>query len=113
MEARLPAQTPTVEEKVDRLYEQIGSLSRRVADLERRLAAPVPERSTSASTARPGTVTPTAVPPRPGKPPGTLAAGEPDSLSDEVIRWASRASLFPRLATPAIATDTMLEPRYR
>ena len=99
MEARLPAQTPTVEEKVDRLYEQIGSLSRRVADLEERLAASPRGRSAAASAARPGTITPTAVPPRPGKPPGTLAAGEPDSISDEVIRWASRASLFPRLAT--------------
>src|SRR5665811_2235615 len=34
-----------------------------------------------------------------GSPPGKSPAGEPDSLSDEVIHWASRASLFPRLAT--------------
>lgn len=93
------SQNPTIEEKVDRLDEQIESLSRRVADLEGRLAASAPGRSAAASTARPGTIIPTALPPRRGKPPGTPAAGEPDSLSDEVIRWASRASLFPRLAT--------------
>src|SRR5512145_1626630 len=92
-------QNPTIEEKVDRLYEQIGSLSRRVADLEGRLAASAPGRSAAASTARPGTIIPTALPPRPGKSPGSPAAGQADSLSDEVIRWASRASLFPRLAT--------------
>ena len=93
------SQNPTIEEKVDRLYEQIGSLSRRVADLEGRLAASAPGRSAAASTARPGTILPTALPPRPGKSPGPPAAGQADSLSDEVIRWASRASLFPRLAT--------------
>jgi len=93
------SQNPTIEEKVDRLYEQIGSLSRRVADLEGRLAASAPGRSAAASTARPGTILPAALPPRPGKAPGPPAAGEADSLSDEVIRWASRASLFPRLAT--------------
>ncbi|MCL5884633.1 MAG: DUF2339 domain-containing protein, partial [Deltaproteobacteria bacterium] len=93
------SQTPTIEEKVDRLYEHIESLGRRVADLEGRLAASPPGRSAAASTARPGTIIPTALPPRRGKPPGTPAPGEPDSLSDEVIRWASRASLFPRLAT--------------
>src|SRR3972149_12092755 len=93
------SQHPTIEEKVDRLHEHTEALGRRVADLEGRLAAPPPGRSAAASTARPGKVTPTTLSPRQGKPPGTPAAGESDSLSDEVIRWASRASLFPRLAT--------------
>ena len=82
------SETLTIEEQVGRLYEQIESLSRRVADLEGRLNAHSP-----------GTITPTALSPRPGKPPGMHAAGEPDSLSEEAIRWASRASLFPRMAT--------------
>ena len=34
-----------------------------------------------------------------GKPPDKPAAGEPDSFSEDMIQWASRASLFPRLAT--------------
>ncbi|MGE5284391.1 MAG: hypothetical protein ACM3OG_05415 [Actinomycetota bacterium] len=89
----------TVEEKIDRLSEQIEGLNRRVADLEGRLAATAPGRSAAGSVARPGTVLPQAVSAPPGKPPGKPAAGEPDSLSDEVIHWASRASLFPRLAT--------------
>src|SRR5512141_1283473 len=88
----------TVEEKVDRLYEHIESLSRRVADLEgRRTASSASVRSTDASTARLETILPPSLPPRPRKP-VDAAAGEPDSLSDEVIHWASRASLFPRLA---------------
>ena len=99
----MPAQTPTAEEKLDRLYEHVESLSRRVADIEGRLAASPPAsppaRSTASSTARPGTVRPDALSPRPGKPTATPAAEEPDSLSDEVIRWAGKASLFPRLAT--------------
>jgi hypothetical protein len=89
----------TIEEKVDRLYEHIESLSRRVADLEGRPAASAPGRSADASTAGPGTIIPAALPPRQGNPPGKQPAGEPDSLSDEVIRWAGRASLFPRVAT--------------
>ncbi|MBP1601020.1 MAG: hypothetical protein H6Q06_1171, partial [Acidobacteria bacterium] len=89
----------TIEEKVDRLYEQIEGLNRRVADLEGRRTASAQDRSAAVSAARPGAILPPAVPARPGKPPGTPAAGEPDSLSDEVIHWASRASLFPRLAT--------------
>jgi hypothetical protein len=93
------SQHPTIEEKVDRLHEQIGSLSRRVADLEGRLAASAPGRSAAASTVRPGTIIAPELPPRPGKPPGKPAAAEHDSLSEDVIRWASRASLFPRLAT--------------
>lgn len=88
----------TIEEKVDRLYGHIESLSRRVADLEERLAASAQGRSAAVSTARPGTILPPSLPPRPREP-DPPAAGEPDSLSDEVIRWASRASLFPRLAT--------------
>ena len=88
----------TVEEKVDRLYEHIESLNRRVADLEGRRTASTPGRSTDASTARPETVIPPSLPPRQRKPDHAVE-GEPDSLSDEVIRWASRASLFPRLAT--------------
>ena len=89
----------TIEEKVDRLYEQIEGLNRRVADLEGRRTASAQDRSAAVSAARPGAILPPAVPTRSGKPPGTPAAGEPDSLSDEVIHWASRASLFPRLAT--------------
>ncbi|MHB1024191.1 MAG: DUF2339 domain-containing protein [Desulfobacteria bacterium] len=89
----------TIEEKVDLLNEHIESLGRRVADLEGRLAASARDRSATASTVRPETILPPAVPKLPGKPPGKPVAGEPDSLSDEVIHWASRASLFPRLAT--------------
>jgi len=94
----MPSQNLTIEEKVDRLYEQIESLNRRIAELEGRTAGSAPGRSAAASTARPGMKIPPALPLRPGKP-DNAAAGEPDSLSDEVIRWASRASLFPRLAT--------------
>ncbi|HEX2694912.1 MAG TPA: hypothetical protein VHP61_04110, partial [Acidobacteriota bacterium] len=90
----------TVEEKVDRLYEQIESLNRRVAELEGRPIASAQSRSAAPSTVvRPEAIISPALPPRPGKPPDKTFAGEPDSLSDEVIRWASRASLFPRLAT--------------
>jgi Predicted membrane protein (DUF2339) len=89
----------TVEEKVDRLNEQIEGLHRRVADLEGRLATAIPGRSAAPSEPRRGTILPPAGPGRPGKPSVTPAAGEPDSLSDEVIHWAGRASLFPRLAT--------------
>ena len=92
-------QKPTIEEKVDRLNEQIESLHRRVAELEGRRTASAHERSAAVSGARPGAVLPPAVSAPPGKAPGTSAAGEPGSLSDEVIHWASRASLFPRLAT--------------
>ena len=92
-------QTLTIEEKVDRLNGQIEGLNRRVADLEGRLATATPGQSVAASAARQETIVPPVVPPRPGKPPGKSPAGEPDSLSDEVIHWASRASLFPRLAT--------------
>ncbi len=80
----------TVEEKIDRLRESVESLSRRVAALEGRLGAPAPAAALPAE--RP------AVPP-PGGKPAVEPAGEPDSLSEEAIRWASRASLFPRLAT--------------
>jgi hypothetical protein len=89
----------TIEEKVDRLNEQIENLHRRVAELEGRRTASAHEQSAAVSGARPGAILPPAVSAPPGKPPGTPAAGEPDSLSDEVIHWASRASLFPRLAT--------------
>jgi len=85
----------TIEEKVDRLYEQIESLGRRVAELEGRRTASAQDRTAVDPAARPGAILPPAVPARPGKPPGTPAAGEPDSLSDDVIHWASRASLFP------------------
>ncbi len=84
----------TIDEKVDRLHEQIESLGRRVADLEGRLAASSRDRSAAASTAPPGTIIPPSLPSRPEKP-DTPAAGEPDSLSDVVIRWTSQASLFP------------------
>ncbi len=89
----------TVEEKLDRLNEQIEGLNRRVAELEGRLVTATLGASAAAPVSRPGTILPPAVPPRPGKPPAKPAAVEPDSLSDEAIRWASRASLFPRMAT--------------
>jgi len=88
----------TVEEKVDRLYEHIESLNRRVAELEGRQAGSAPRPSAAASTVPPEIISPS-LPPRPVKPTEKTSTGEPDSLSDEVIRWASRASLFPRLAT--------------
>ena len=94
------SQNLSIEEKVDRLFEHIESLSRRVAELEgRRAASTTPGRSTDASAARPEMILSPSPPPRPGKPTEKSSAGEPDSLSDEVIHWASRASLFPRLAT--------------
>ena len=93
------SQNLSIEEKIDRLYEHIASLNRRVAELEGRPAASTPRQSAASSTVRPETVISPSLPTRPGKPPETTSAGEPDSLSDEVIRWASRASLFPRLAT--------------
>jgi hypothetical protein len=89
----------TIEEKVDRLYEQIENLARRVADLEGSKAASTAGQPADASAARPRTVVPQAIPPQTGKPPDKPAAGEPDSFSEEMIQWASRASLFPRLAT--------------
>ena len=46
------SQNLTTEEKVDRLYGQIESLSRRVADLEEQLAASARDRSAAASAAR-------------------------------------------------------------
>lgn len=91
------SQHPTIEEKVDLLQEQIGILSRRVAELEGRREALTPDRS-AAATARRGAIVPPVPPPSPGKP-DAPAIGESDSLSDDAIRWASRASLFPRLAT--------------
>lgn len=93
------SQKLTIEEKVDRLYELVENLGRRVADLEGRPAGSARDRSAAASKVRPETILTPAVPPRPGKPPDKPAAGKPDSISDEVIHWAGRASLFPRLAT--------------
>lgn len=97
-------QTLTLEEKVDRLNVQVESLGRRVAELEGRRTASAQERTGAVPAARPGAIPPPPVPARSGKPSSAKApegkpAGEPDSLSDEVIHWASRASLFPRLAT--------------
>jgi hypothetical protein len=89
----------TTEEKVDRLNEQVESLSKRVADLEGRMAVSAPGRSAAPSAVRPEKTGSPAHPPRPKEIPGRSAAGESDSLSDDVIGWASRASLFPRLAT--------------
>jgi hypothetical protein len=89
----------TIEEKVDRLFEQIESLARRVAALEGNKAASTAGRSVDASVARSKTVVPQAPSPRPEKSAGKPAAGEPDSFSEEMIQWASRASFFPRLAT--------------
>lgn len=89
----------TTEEKVDRLHEHIERLTRRVADLEGSMAAATMGRSADAPAARPETIIPPALPPRPGKPPDRPAAGETDSFSEDMIQWASRASLFPRLAT--------------
>jgi hypothetical protein len=59
----------TIEEKVDRLAEQIENLARRVAALEGSKALPVAGPSADAPAASPGTVVPQAIPPRPGKPP--------------------------------------------
>ena len=89
----------TIEEKVDRLFEQIESLARRVADLEGSKAASTAGKPVDASVARSKTVVPQAIPPQTGEPPAKPSAGEPDSFSEEMIQWASRASLFPRLAT--------------
>ncbi len=86
----------TIEEKVDRLTEQVEGLVRRVAELEGRLppasAAPV----SAVSGAPPAANVP---PSAPREAPPATGAGEPDSVSEDLIRWASRASLFPRLAT--------------
>ena len=90
---------PTVRETVDRLGEQIESLSSRVAELERRLGPSTPDRSAVSPASRPETMIPRSPAARPGRPPGEPAGGEPHSVSEAVIRWASRASLFPRLAT--------------
>jgi len=78
----------TVEEKMDGLYRQLELLTRRVADLESRVAAAAPGVSPAA-----------AVTPPPAALPGNAAGEGTESLSDEAIRWAGRASLFPRLAT--------------
>jgi len=89
----------TTEEKVDRLHEHVERLTRRVADLEENLVAATMGRSADASAARPDTIIPPSPPTGRGKPPDKPAAGEPDSFSEGMIQWASRASLFPRLAT--------------
>lgn len=89
----------TTEEKVDRLHEHVERLTRRVADLEKSLAAATMGPSADASAARPDTIIPPALPSDRGKPPDKPAAGEPDSFSEDMIQWAGRASLFPRLAT--------------
>jgi hypothetical protein len=90
---------PTIDEKVDRLSGQIETLNRRVADLEARLATAAPDTAAPASAARPTPILPPSVPPPPGRPSGKPVDTEHDRFSDEVIGWASRASLFPRLAT--------------
>jgi hypothetical protein len=89
----------TTEEKVDRLHEHVERLARRVADLEKSLAAATMGRSADAPAARPDTILPPALPTDRGKPPDKPGAGEPDSFSEDMIQWAGRASLFPRLAT--------------
>ncbi len=89
----------TIEEKVDRLCEQIEALSRRVADLEGRLASAGPAPVPGAPASRPAAIVPAPAPVQPATPPAPRAAGEPDSISEDLLRWASRASLFPRLAT--------------
>ena len=89
----------TIEEKVDRLFEQLESLARRVADLEGSKAASTAGKSVDASVAPSKRDVPQAGPPQTGKPQSLPAAGEPDSFSEEMIQWARRASLFPRLAT--------------
>ncbi len=94
----MSSESPTVEEKVDRLHERIEGLSRRVADLEGRLEAALPPHPAAVPAPRPGPTVAPAPPPGRGKLHGE-PAGEPFSLSEEAIRWASRASLFPRLAT--------------
>ncbi|MGW8285885.1 MAG: hypothetical protein ACWGPR_09205, partial [Candidatus Deferrimicrobiaceae bacterium] len=89
----------TTEEKVDRLHEHVERLTRRVADLEKSLAAATMDRSADAPVARPEKILPPALPTDRGKPPDKPAAGAPDSFSEDMIQWAGRASLFPRLAT--------------
>jgi len=89
----------TIEEKVDRLYRHLESLSRRVADLEGALAGISPEKSAAVSAPPPGMVPPHARPALHVKPPDEPVSVDPEGLSDEMIGWASRASLFPRLAT--------------
>lgn len=79
----------TVEEKLDGLYGQLDLLARRVAHLERCLAAAAPASAGDGSVVRTSTAVPRGAP----------AAEGAESLSDEAIRWAGRASLFPRLAT--------------
>jgi len=88
----------TVEAKIDRLCEQIDSLGRRVAELEARLAAAGPGHAPVAPAAHPATIVPPPAPPGVGAQPAK-PGGESDSISEDLIRWASRASLFPRLAT--------------
>ncbi len=88
----------TIDQKVHRLCEQIEQMNLRIADLEQRLTGAVPLGVTAAPAARGGEV-PVQTPPVQHRMPGeTVRAVEEDSLSDEVIGWASRASLFPRLA---------------
>ncbi|MGE5189300.1 MAG: hypothetical protein ACM3NF_04520 [Gemmatimonadota bacterium] len=88
-----------IREKVDRLDEQMEILTRRVAELEGRLGA-VPDGSPDGVAVRERAVAPPrGLPPRPGSRPGGTGADESHNLSESVIRWASRASLFPRLAT--------------
>jgi hypothetical protein len=89
----------TIEEKVDRLHEHVERLTRRVADLEESLAAATMGRSADAAAARPDTILPPAHPTGRRMPPDKPAAGEPESFSEDMIQWAGRASLFPRLAT--------------
>ncbi len=88
----------STDERVDRLVEGLESLSRRVAVLEGRLSAMSAGRSTAESPGRTG------LRPAPGTHPTSEGRHGPgpgeggESLSDEAIRWAGRASLFPRLA---------------
>ncbi len=95
----MPIEQRTIEEKVDRLSGEIERLGRRVSELEERLAEAAPGGSAAPVASRPEAIDPPSLPPPSVQPEEKGAAGEPDSLSDEAIRWASRASLFPRLAT--------------
>jgi hypothetical protein len=95
----MPAGNLVNEDKIDRLNEQIEKLSQRVAALESRLAVASPGLSATDPPPAAGTILASTVP----QVHGAQRRGQPvsrasDSLSDEVIGWAGRASLFPRLA---------------
>jgi hypothetical protein len=86
--------TPSLEEKVTQLAARVEELTQRVSLLEgRREAVPLtPPRPAPSAAA----VTPA---PAPAAAPAAVPPGEQAGISEEVLGWASRASLLPRLAT--------------